>query len=320
MTRVVYAPKYNLRAFGLGWLHPFDLRKYGRAWRIVKRELGADARRVLVSPRGPVERAELLRVHSAQYLDRLRDTRYVAAALEVPLVGYLPAALVDWCVLQPMRWAVAGSLLGMRMAIEHGLAINLGGGFHHAKPSAGEGFCVYSDIGLVVAAARDESLVGADATIACIDLDAHQGNGVAHVLRDDRRAFLFDIYNCEIYPRYDRAARDRVDCDVPVLSGTADGAYLSTLRRRLPGFLDSIGAGRPLRLAIYNAGTDIVAGDPLGQLGVSADGVLQRDLFVVEELRRRQIPTLMLASGGYTRQSHVLMARSVVELVRRYGA
>lgn len=84
---------------------------------------------------------------------------------------------------------------------------------------------------------------------------------------------------------------------------------------RLPGFVDALHHEGQVALAIYNAGTDIVAGDPLGQLDVSPEGVLERDLFVVQTLRGRGIPTVMLLSGGYTRESYKLVARSVGELV-----
>jgi histone deacetylase 11 len=244
---------------------------------------------------------------------------YVAGALEVPPVRYLPAPILDWCVLRPMRWATAGSILGMRAALDCGLAVNLGGGFHHARPSEGEGFCIYSDIGLAVDAARRESLIDENARIAYVDLDAHQGNGVSHVFREDRRVFMFDMYNCRIYPWYDVSARQRVDCDLPITSTTTEGEYLGLLCERLPGFLDSIGSRYPVRLGIYNAGTDVFDGDPLGDLAVSAEGVLERDLFVVRELRKREIPTLMLLSGGYTRTSYDLVTSSIVALVKEHG-
>ena len=73
----------------------------------------------------------------------------------------------------------------------------------------------------------------------------------------------------------------------------------------------------PTGLAIYNAGTDVFAGDPLGGLNISAPAILERDLFVIDELRKRGIPTVMVLSGGYTTQSYRLVADSVIGLIER---
>ncbi len=314
MARIVYSRHYNIGLLGLERLHPFDSRKYGRAWREIKRRVPHVDR---VRPRRPARRRELMAVHSAEYLDRLRDSAFVAGALELPSVARVPWRLVDWCVLRPMRWATMGSIVAAREALSCGLAINLGGGFHHAKPEYGEGFCVYSDIALAVHMLRAEGRLAEDSRVVYVDLDAHQGNGVCHAFMDDSRVFIFDMYNSQIYPSYDVQARSRIDCDVRVTSACSEEEYLDELERRLPAFLDSAMKTHRVGLAIYNAGTDIFAGDPLGQLHVSAAGVLKRDQFVVDQLRQRGVPTLFLLSGGSTRSSYQLIADSIVEIVRR---
>jgi histone deacetylase 11 len=133
--------------------------------------------------------------------------------------------------------------------------------------------------------------------------------------RRDRRVFIFDVYNGDIYPSYDRVARQRIDCDLPLTSNCTEGEYLTTLERSLPGFLDSIGRSRRVGLAIYNAGSDVYHGDSLGGLNLSAEGVLRRDRFVVDELRLRNLPVVMLPSGGYSRESYKLLADSVQALI-----
>ena len=231
----------------------------------------------------------------------------------------LPGRVIDWCVLRPMRWATMGTIMAARESFENGLAVNLAGGFHHAKPAGGEGFCIYSDIALAVHALRDEGLLAEEDRVAYVDLDAHQGNGVCHAFMDDSRIFIFDVYNGTIYPSYDTVARGRIDCDVRLDGSCDENGYLHELKARLPGFLDSIAHSGSVGLAIYNAGTDVFRGDPLGGLDLSSEGVHERDLFVVEELRSRGIPTLMLPSGGYTRASYRLLADSVIRLVEREG-
>ena len=130
----------------------------------------------------------------------------------------------------------------------------------------------------------------------------------------DNRVFIFDIFNSRIYPMFDVDARKRVDCDVGITSSITDTEYLEELHRRLPGFLDSVGRS-PIGLAIYNAGTDVFGGDPLGGLNISAKTIRERDMYVVRELRKRRIPTVMVLSGGYTKQSYQLVADSVIGLI-----
>jgi len=213
-----------------------------------------------------------------------------------------------------MRWATRGTLLSAEQALEYGVAVNMSGGYHHAKPNRGEGFSIYADAGIAVASLRKDKLIGETDRIICIDTDAHQGNGVCHTLMNDERAFLFDIFNSRIYPSTDVNSRNRVDCAVPITSECTDREYMDALKTRLPGFLDSV-CNSPVGIAIYNAGTDIFAGDPLGGLNLSAATILERDLYVVDELRKCDIPTVMVFSGGYTSESYKLVADSVIAII-----
>ena len=314
MPRVVYCESYNIGFFGLERLHPFDSRKYGRAWRQLRKHFGRRLSEIWLKPDRPVLRSELELIHQESYLERLRNSKYVASALEVPIVARLPSWLLDLCVLRPMRWATRGTVLAAKECLQHGFALNLGGGYHHAKPNQGEGFCVYSDIAIAVTSLRAERLIGEEDRVVYVDTDAHQGNGVCHIFADDDRVFIFDVYNSQIYPLTDLAAQDRIDCAVRVTSGITDREYLNEFHRHLPGFLDSVG-NKPIGLAIYNAGNDVVAGDPLGMLNLSPSTVIERDLYVVKQLRQRKIPTLVLPSGGYTKQSYRLLASSVTRLL-----
>ncbi len=314
MPRIVYSRHYNIGLFGLERLHPFDSRKYGRAWKQLRQYFGSTLGEFHVRPKRAASRDELALVHSPEYLNQLRDPKYVARALEVPVIQRLPSWLIDAHILRPMRWATRGTIMAANEACVHGLAVNLGGGYHHAKPGRGEGFSIYSDIGIAVASLRAERLIADDSRIAYIDTDAHQGNGVCHTFMKDNRVFIFDIFNARIYPMFDVDARKRIDCDVGITNTITDAEYIGELRDRLPGFLDSVGQS-PIGLAIYNAGTDVFADDPLGDLNISASAIRERDLFVVGELRKRDIPTVMVLSGGYTKQSFQLVADSVIGLI-----
>lgn len=318
MCRVVYSPKYNIGFYGLERLHPFDSRKYGRAWKQLRAHFGTSLRQIHVAPERAVSREELLLVHTEAYLKQLSSSMYVAQALELPPLQFLPFWIIDHHVLRPMRWATRGTILAAQEALEHGLAINLSGGYHHAKPDQGEGFCIYADAAIAVAALRKQALISETDRIIYVDTDAHQGNGVSHAFMNDSRAFLFDIFNARAYPQNDFAAWERLDCAIGVTGSWTDREYMLELKNRLPGFLDSV-CQSPVGLAIYNAGTDIFAGDPLGGLNISAATIRERDLYIVDELRKRQIPTIMLLSGGYTKQSYQLVADSVTGLLEKEG-
>jgi histone deacetylase 11 len=314
--RVVYSKHYDISFFGIERLHPFDSRKYGRAYRELRRRFGQSLRGRLATVDRAARYSELLLGHSEDYLGRIRNREALAAALELPELSRAPEWLLRWRVVRPMRWAVRGTIIAAELAMREGLAINLSGGYHHAKPSYGEGFCLFNDIAISVRAMRHDRLLSEESRIVYIDLDAHQGNGVCHEFMDDARTFIFDMYNCEIYPCYDVNARERIDCDVGLRGGISGCDYLAKLRNELPAFLDSLSGNTPIALAIYNAGTDVVMGDPLGDLELSPVEVLERDLFVIGQLRSRNIPAVMLPSGGYTRDSYQLIAATVSELIK----
>jgi len=198
--------------------------------------------------------------------------------------------------------------------MEFGQAVNLSGGYHHAKPNQGEGFCLFSDVAMIVHRLRAEQRLLPTDPVAYIDLDAHQGNGVCHQFRDDPLVRIFDMYNRDIYPRNDFEARKRIDCNIPLGFNCTGAEYLRLLRGRLPQFLDGW-SERP-RLCIYNAGTDPYVHDQLGGLCLSGDDILERDLFVFEEVAARKIPVVMLLSGGYSRESFRLVAATIRELLR----
>ena len=309
--RLVYSAAYNIGLLGLERLHPFDSRKYGRAWKALKRRFGPALREATIRPSGPITREQLLTVHTPDYLARLRDSKYAAQVLEVPQIRYLPSAVIDWCILRPMRWATMGTLLAAREALRCGLTVNLSGGYHHARPEDGEGFSVYADLALAIADLRASGALGENDRIAYVDCDAHQGNGVCRCFDRDSSVFIYDQFNSEIYPWRDAKAQRRIDCAVPLYTTCHGADYLDALRKKLPPFLDAIARNGRIGLAVYNAGTDIVGGDPLGRMNVSEAHVLDRDRFVIDQLVTRGIPTVVLPSGGYTRESFRLIANMV---------
>ena len=267
MVPLVYHHRYNITAFGLERLHPFDGRKYRR----IHKALVAGGLRSpgdFVRPR-PVSRAALLAVHTTEYLRSLRNSATLARILEVPVVRRLPACAIDWRILRPMRYAAGGTVLACRLALEHGVAINLGGGYHHAAAGWGGGFCVYSDAALAAKLLHDEGKVG---KVLVVDLDAHQGNGTASAIRDWPWASILDLYERDIFP----ARKKPEDYPLPVRSGLTGSEYLGIVRDSLPFVLDN----DPPDLIIYNAGSDPFEGDPLAGFRLTEGELAERDLLV----------------------------------------
>lgn len=313
---LVYSPHYDIRLLGLEKLHPFDSCKYGRAWGRLRAEFGDELGRWAVDVPAPAG-AELGRVHSADYLRRLRSSGHVAGVLELPFVAMLPSCVVDRAVLRPMRWATAGTVLAAHRALDGGMAVNLSGGYHHAGPDRGEGFCAYADVPAAVADLRRGRLGPAD-TVLIVDLDAHQGNGNSRSFLRDDRVYLLDMYNADIYPR-DPEARDRVDRPVPLESGCGDATYLRKLVENLDRALADLAGARRPAVAFYNAGTDVYAGDRLGRLGLSAEAVLERDRLVLSRLTEAGIPWVLVPSGGYSRRSYEFLAETAAHVLRTWG-
>ncbi|XP_059610646.1 histone deacetylase 11 [Phlebotomus argentipes] len=258
-------------------------------------------------PRKEISRQELKVVHTKRYLNSLRWSVNVAKITEVPILLLLPIFCVERGYLRPMRFQTAGSLMAGDLALRHGWAINLGGGFHHCSGNRGGGFCAYADISLLI-----KRLLGSPhgvRRVMIVDLDAHQGNGHERDFMDDERVFIMDMYNASIYPR-DKEAKVAIRRKVELHPYTQDREYLHKLRSNLDAAL----AEFPPDVIIYNAGTDILDGDPLGALSVSPEGVILRDEEVFKRAIRANIPIVMLLSGGYLRSAASVIANSVLNL------
>ncbi|XP_071692752.1 histone deacetylase 2 isoform X2 [Rutidosis leptorrhynchoides] len=246
------------------------------------------------------------KVHSESYLRSLKSSLTVSIITEVPPVAVFPNCLVQKKVLYPFRKQVGGTVLAAKLANERGYAINVGGGFHHCCADRGGGFCVYADISLCIHYAFIRLNIS---RVMIIDLDAHQGNGHETDFSDDRRVYILDMYNPYIYP-LDYEARRYIDQRVEVPSGTTTEEYLV----KLDEALQVAGNAFNPELVIYNAGTDILDGDPLGRLKVSPDGVSIRDEKVFRFARDKNIPLVMLTSGGYMKSSARVIADSIINL------
>lgn len=304
---VIYSSSYDIAFLGMEKLHPFDSSKWGRICRFLIAE-GLLDKKHLVEPL-EANREDLLVVHSESYLNSLKTSLNVATIIEVPPVAILPNCLVDKNVLHPFRKQVGGTILAAKLAKERGWAINVGGGFHHCSAGKGGGFCTYADISLCIQFAFTRLNIS---RVMIIDLDAHQGNGHEKDFSADRRVYILDMYNPDIYP-LDYEARRYITQKVEVVCGTTTDEYLS----KLDAALKVAGGAFDPELIIYNAGTDILDGDPLGRLKISPEGIAARDEKVFTFARERGIPLLMLTSGGYMKSSARVIADSIINLSKK---
>lgn len=317
---IVFHSSYDISLGLLDQLHSFDGQKYGK----IKNALDGHPRIQFHAPEAMISDEELRKVHSAEYLKSLNASMNIAKIAEVYPLTFLPNFLLQWQILNPMRYATAGTVLAANLALQHGYAINLSGGYHHAKRANGEGFCFFADIPLAIKTVLEQH---PDYRFLIIDLDAHQGNGHEMICGTDPalsdRVAIMDIYNRNAFPRDAAAKRfinycwtippreTMIPCDSPIEAQTRE--YLDILRNELPTILD---AERP-NLIIYNAGTDILAGDPLGRMSISEDGIVERDDLVFRIAHASKIPIVMVLSGGYTPQSAFVTARSIQNIVDR---
>ncbi len=305
MIPVIYHPKSNITVFGLERLHPFDGRKYRRIHDALI-DGGLRKARDFTLP-SPIRREELASVHTQEYLGSLRDSEVLAAILSVRLLALLPWRFVDWRVLLPMRYTTGGTLLAARLALEHGIAINLGGGYHHAAASWGDGFCVYADIPIALKTLHDEGRVN---KALVIDLDAHQGNGTAATIHPWPWAYILDVYEEDLFP----LVKQPEDFPIPVPAGLTGTDYLDIVRVAVPSALDQV---RP-DLVIYNAGSDPYVDDPLTRLCLTRNDLAERDLLVATLTRERKVPMAMVLSGGYSSESWRIHAEGIGGILVRF--
>jgi acetoin utilization deacetylase AcuC-like enzyme len=278
--KLVYHSGYNL---DLG-THVFPARKY----RLIRDGLVGDGiadPADIVTP-DPASDEDVLRVHTAEYVHKLKTDSLTASErmrLELPVSQQVADAF--WL-------AAGGSILAARCALQDGFGVNLGGGFHHAFPGHGEGFCMLNDVAIAIRRMQSE---GAVAQALVVDADVHQGNGTAYIFADDPSVFTFSIHQARNYPE----PKPPSNLDINLENGVGDEEYLRELRR---GLDESFLRCSP-DLVFYVAGADPYREDQLGGLSLTVAGLRQRDDLVFAEARRRGVPVAVAFAGGYARNT-----------------
>jgi len=298
--KLVYSEKYHI---DIG-AHVFPTRKY----QLIKHRLIDEhfaSEDDFFEPH-PARDSDVLLAHTREYIKKLKEgalTPQEESDLEIP---YSEEAVES-------SWICAGGTIeACRNALEFGVGVHVGGGFHHAYPDHGEGFCVLNDMAIGIKKMQREKLIKKAAVIDC---DLHQGNGTAAIFNKSKSVFTFSIHQEANYP----VPKEESSLDIGLPDAVEDGEYLEHLQKAVPDILD----GFKPQLVVYLAGADPFEFDQLGGLSLTINGLKTRDQYVLSECRARNIPVATVFGGGYaynvedTVTIHVNTIKAAMKLIRK---
>jgi len=293
--KFVYSPRYTA---DIGE-HVFPIEKYHLICDRLRNDLHVPAGQ-FVEPE-PATRDQLLLAHTPEYLSDLEELRRTPRTIysELPLTR----ELIDMSIL-----ICGGTLRAAELALEEGVAVHIGGGFHHAFADKAEGFCYLNDLAVAIRGLQSQGKI---TRALVIDCDLHQGNGTARIFQQDQRVFTFSIHQRDLYP-----IKEESDRDIHLPNGTNDREYLQLLKDHIPAIIDS----QAPELIVYQAGADPYEHDQLGNLSLSLFGLVQRDRMIYGWARENGIPIAVTLGGGYafnTRDTvdiHLNTCRAAMEL------
>ncbi|MBI3990569.1 MAG: histone deacetylase [Candidatus Omnitrophica bacterium] len=274
--RIIYSPRY---AVDIG-AHVFPTRKYSGVKDLLLKHRAAGEDDFLEPVSASEEDARL--AHTGEYVKKLKNG---ALSYQEILTLELPFSpqLVEASFL-----CAGGTIDAARLAIKTGAGIHMGGGFHHAFPDHGEGFCVLNDIAIGI---RKSQLDGLIKKAIVVDCDLHQGNGTAEIFKGDRNVFTFSIHQRDNYP-FDKPESS---LDINLENGVGDEEYIRELKKNLPQIFEEF---RP-ELMMYVAGADPYEKDMLGGLSLTIDGLKKRDEYVLGLARDNGVAAVVVFGGGY---------------------
>ncbi len=284
--KLIYSDEYYLP---IGQ-HVFPAEKY----RLVQQRLlesGSATPEDFVTPQ-PASDQDILLVHTPAYVTKLK-TGTLSAREEMELeIPYSPE------LVRAFWLSAGGSILAANHALHDGVAINIGGGFHHAFPDHGEGFCMIHDVAVAIRRMQHDSRIRTAMTVDC---DVHQGNGTAAIFAGTRTAS--QPLPSSGAPTLGRTAVMRgaqppssIDVDLP--DGITDDDYLAWLDNALSSGLRQFTPD----LICYIAGADPYREDQLGGLGLTIEGLKKRDELVFRVAKARGIPVMVTYAGGYAQR------------------
>ena len=276
-VRLVYDPAYERAMAGV----PLDPLRADRVLAFLANE--RLVRREEIELPRPAAMKNIVLVHTPEYVGSLQRADTLTAILGTSVDEREAEQVLDL-----QRLMAGGTIEASRLALaNHGVAVNMGGGFHHAEAGRGMGFCVFNDVAIAIARLRGR---GFGEKILVVDLDLHDGNGTRAIFAADPTVHTFSIHNDHWGPTEAVAATS-----IALGADVTDEVYLGTLLKALPPVFET----HQPRLVFFVAGSDVAADDRLGNWKISAAGILARDRFVIEQARVRGVPLAMVLAGGY---------------------
>jgi acetoin utilization deacetylase AcuC-like enzyme len=277
--KLVYHERYDLN---LG-PHVFPSQKFRLIHEMLLREGYATEEDFLRPDRASDE--DILRVHTREWVQKLKTGTLTASDVMKLEVPYSPE------LVEAVWLAAGGTILAAQAALRDGFGSNLSGGFHHAYPGHGEGFCAIHDVAVTI---RKLQADGAVKKAVVVDTDVHHGNGTAAIFRDDPTVFTLSIHQVNNYPAHKPPSSVDLNMDDQV----EDDEYLGVL---IPAVQHALDQFQP-EILFYVGGADPYCEDQLGGLLLTKEGLKRRDRSVFEEARRRGIPVATTLAGGYARR------------------
>ncbi len=288
-SHLVFSPAYNtdLPAFGLN--KPFALDRGELVLKALEEEFGQAPN--VISPQ-PLDIEDVLLVHSLAYLESLEkeETWFEIFELKAEELkrGTATKALPE--LIEDFLLKSGGTLEAARLALKHGLAANLGAGYHHAFPDQGRGYCVINDIAITIRKLQKEKLIK---TAMIVDLDFHQGDGTAKTFSGDKSVFTLSVHSQEGWPE----VKQESSLDVGILESEKD-TYLERTKAAVNQALSQFTPD----LVMFIAGSDVYEKDILPgtkYLRLPLSVLKERDQFVIDTFKTREIPLAMVFAGGY---------------------
>ena len=260
----------------------------------------------------PASDQDILLVHTPRYVEKLKMGTLTPREEQEMEIPYSPE------LVRAFWLAAGGSILAAEHALKDRVAINIGGGFHHAFPDHGEGFCMVHDVAVAIRRLQRDNKIRTAMTVDC---DVHQGNGTAAIFAGTRtpsdplpstspaalsappgkirQAHAGDVFTISLHQHNNYpAAKPPSSIDVDLPDGMGDDDYLAWLDNALSSGLRQFEPD----LICYIAGADPYGEDQLGGLALTLEGLKRRDELVFRVAKARNIPVMVTYAGGYARR------------------
>ncbi len=278
MLKIAFHPNYILN---LPPGHRFPMEKYDLLPRQLMYEGTVDQSNFF-APNIP-ELDLVLNVHNPVYVNRLVNLEL--SPREQRKTGFPHSKELVNRELQIME----GTRKCADFALDYGIALNIAGGTHHAYSDRGEGFCMLNDQAVAAQWLLDNNKAK---KVLIIDLDVHQGNGTAEIFNNNPNVFTFSMHGKNNYPLH----KEKSDLDIELEDGIDDLTYLNILNNNLSRVFDDF---QPDFL-FFQSGVDVLKTDKLGRLGLTLNGVKDRDRLVLNLAKKNNLPIVCSMGGGYS--------------------